>query len=67
MDDLQRRITETSHALQDLAVDITHTAKHPRAASIAASLEANIAMLDYVRDQLISQQREAAKLADLQH
>ncbi len=64
MNDLQRRVAEVGHILQERANDLAHASRMTEPKDIAHALALVIVGLEDARSLLVSQEREAEKLIE---
>lgn len=65
IEDLQRRVTETGHALQEAATDLNHAAKHDHPGELSKALGLVLVNLEQLHSLIAMQRHEAEKLDDL--
>lgn len=65
IEDLQRRVTETGHALREAATDLNHAAKHDHPGELSKTLGLVLVNLEHLHSLIAMQRHEAKKLDEI--
>jgi len=65
IEDLQQRVTETGHAMQEIANDLNHAAKHTHPGELSKALGLVLVNIEQLRSLISMQRHEAEKLDNL--